>query len=272
MAVHSKLPLNKTETDQKLEVSVQEEPGTPSSSTTLASSDPFLWDAHIPPRETKAASPPADYSARQWSSAKKTFVSLVAVASFFVIALTTSVYIAGIPEIRAEFHIGSTLAISPVTLYAAGFIIGPLLSSTLSEEFGRQWGSNALCFYIWSSPRRWCNGLKLSNAGVTIFAGVLNGIWKMPEDRLTVPVFLLYGLGGIAAQIVGPITGESIVEVGGWRWTFWLIAVLVSACFLATLWIGETYEPEVRRKALGLSRRGWRKFIDPAFLRPFHML
>ncbi|OQD77409.1 hypothetical protein PENANT_c105G02082 [Penicillium antarcticum] len=237
MAVHSKLPLNKTETDQKLEVSVQEEPGTPSSSTTLASSDPFLWDAHIPPRETKAASPPADYSARQWSSAKKTFVSLVAVASFFVMSSEDN---------------GAQM----LSAFTSG--LHPVVGATASN-FRTLAVSRALCGLLGSSP-------------VTIFAGVLNGIWKMPEDRLTVPVFLLYGLGGIAAQIVGPITGESIVEVGGWRWTFWLIAVLVSACFLATLWIGETYEPEVRRKALGLSRRGWRKFIDPAFLRPFHML
>ncbi|KAJ5751536.1 MFS general substrate transporter [Penicillium nucicola] len=278
-----------------LKVTVLEEPQTPSSCTTLqsplscttlGSSDPTkYWNDHFAQHPAKVTTQVLDYSARHWGSAKKILASLVAIASFFVITLATSIYIGGISEIRVEFHVGSTLAISPVTLYAIGFTIGPLLSSALSEEFGRQWalkgslllhlvftivGATASNFRTMAVSRALC-GI-LGSPLVTILVGVLNDIWKLPEDRLAVPIFFLYGLGGIAAPTVGPIIGESIVGFGGWRWTFWLITALDAVCFLAALTIGETYEPEVRRKALGLPRCKWRKVLGPALRRPFHML
>ncbi|KAJ6064813.1 MFS general substrate transporter [Penicillium canescens] len=282
MDTHPELSSSGPDPNHKLDITVQEEPQTPSSSPTLCFGDPS-WTIHF--QDKKDDSQPTDYSARQWGTATKILISIVAIASFFVVTLTNSIYIAAIPGVRAEFQIGSTLAISPVTLYAMGFTIGPLLSSALSEEFGRQWAIKCslllhLVFTILGATARNFRTLAVARALsgilgsplVTIFVGVLNDIWKMPEDRLAVPVFLLYGLGGIAAPTVGPIIGQPVVEAGGWRWSFWLIAILISVCFLAVLPIAETYEPEVRRKALNLPRRDWRKLIGPAVLQPLDML
>ncbi|KAJ9480898.1 hypothetical protein VN97_g12622 [Penicillium thymicola] len=273
MDSHPKLTFNGSGPNGKWITAVHVQPVAPSPSSILSSSDPTLWDTHF-----------AD-SARQWGTATKVAISVVAIVSFFVITLANSIYIAGIPGIRAEFQIGSTLAISPVALYAMGFTIGPLLSSALSEEFGRKWaikcslllhliftivGATAPSFRTLAVARA-LSGI-LGSPLVTIFVGVLNDLWKMPEDRLAVPVFLLYGLGGITAPTVGPIIGQSVVENGGWRWTFWLIAILVGLCLFAVIPIKETYEPVVRRKALNLPRRDWHKVVGPAFLRPLHML
>ncbi|KAJ6041346.1 MFS general substrate transporter [Penicillium canescens] len=285
MDTHTDLPFSGT--DDKLGITVLVEPETPSpislsssehalhsSDTTLHSSDSTLWDIHLV-QHAKVASQPANYSARQWGIATKVLISIVAIASFFEITLANSIYIAGIPGIRAEFQIGSTLAISPVTLYAMGFTIGPLLSSALSEEFGRQWAikCSLLLYLVFTIVCTTASNFRtLAVAGaisgifgsplVTIFVGVLNDFWKMPEDRLAVPIFPYFC----------SLDLESVVDAGGWRWTFRLIAVLASVCFLAALPIAETYEPEVRRKAIGSPRHDWRKVVGPALLRPLHML
>lgn len=199
--------------------------------------------------------------------------------------MATSIYIASIPGIMQEFHIGKTLAIAPVTFYAMGFIVGPMCTSALSEEFGRQYIYKTslllhLVFTVVAGSARDFRTIAVGRAvsglvgspAATVFAGVLNDLWKMPEDKLAVPLFLLYGLGGAAAPEIGPVIGESIVASYGWRSTFWLTAILVGMCFLAISFVPETYEPEIRRKMLNLPRENWRKTLGPAFVRPFRML
>lgn len=159
-----------------------------------------------------------------------------------------------------EFHVGQTLAIMPVTLYAIGFVIGPICTSALSEEFGRQYiykismflhiiftivGGSAQNFRTLAVARGIC-GI-VGSPCVTVFAGVLNDMWRMPEDKLGGILFAVYGIMGAIASEVGPIAGEAIVTVRDWRWTFWLTAMLVGVCFLAMMTVPETYKPEIQR-------------------------
>ena len=184
-----------------------------------------------------------------------------------------------------EFRIGETLAISPITFYAIGFVIGPMCTSALSEEFGRQYiykvslflhmvftivGGSAQNFRTLAVARGIC-GI-VGSPCVTVFSGLLNDMWKMPEDKLGGVLFAIYGIMGAIATEVGPIAGEAIVEDRGWRWTFWLTAMLVGACFMAMLSVPETYGPEIRRKMLKLPRRNLWNCLVPAFARPIHML
>lgn len=199
--------------------------------------------------------------------------------------LTTSIYIASIPGIMKEFGIGQTLAISPVTFYAMGFTIGPMCTAALSEQFGRQYiykaslllhllftvaGGAAKNFYTISLCRA-LSGIAGSPA-VSVFAGVLNDLWDIPRDRVGVSLFVFYGLGGVIAPELGPVVGEAIVASHGWRWSFWLTAILIGACFIAMIFVPETFEPEIRRTALNLPRDHWREALGASFKRPVSML
>ncbi|KAJ5756906.1 MFS general substrate transporter [Penicillium nucicola] len=223
--------------------------------------------------------------ARCWNSKYKLLVSFSAICSYFVITLATSIYIASIPGIMREFHVGETLAISPITFYAIGFIIGPMCTSALSEEFGRQYiyklslflhliftivGGSAPNFRTLAVARGIC-GI-VGSPCVTVFSGLLNDLWRMPEDKLGGVLFAIYGIMGAVATEVGPIAGEAIVTDRDWRWTFWLTAMLVGVCFLAMVSIPETYRPEVRRKMLKLPRRNLWHCLAPAIARPIQML
>ncbi|KAJ5081336.1 MFS general substrate transporter [Penicillium alfredii] len=225
------------------------------------------------------------YSARNWNPKFKLLISLSAIASYFVITLATSIYIASIPGIMREFRVSQTLAISPITFYAMGFVIGPMFTAALSEEFGRQYiyKTSLLLHLVFTivggaapnfrtiAVARAISGI-VGSPSVTVFAGVLNDLWKMPEDKAAGALFVLYGLGGTLATEIGPIAGESIVADRDWRWSFWLTAMLVGVCFLSMVFVPETYEPEIRRKALKLPRGDWRKTLGPAFARPARML
>lgn len=196
--------------------------------------------------------------------------------------MATSIYIASIPGIMAEFQVGETLAILPVTLYALGFVVGPMCTAALSEEFGRQYvyKTSLLLHFIFTivaalatnfrtiAVCRALSGLA-GSPSVSVFAGVLNDLWRMPEDRLG---FVMYGLGGAAAPTIGPVVGESIVAARGWRSSFWLTAVLVGACFAGMLFVPETFEPEIVWRKQQAPRCGLQKALVPAFRRPFELL
>ncbi|CAG7998346.1 unnamed protein product [Penicillium salamii] len=185
----------------------------------------------------------------------------------------------------AQFQVGRTLAILPVTLYALGFAIGPMCTSALSEEFGRQYvfkvslllhfaftlGGGFAQNYRTVAVCRALSGVA-GSPSVSVFAGVLNDLWKMPGDRLGVPLFVLYGLGGAAAPEIGPVIGEAVVAVYGWRSSFWLTAILVGACFLGMMFVPETFEPEILRKQLQRPRCDPRAALGQAFLRPMQLL
>ncbi|KAJ5690360.1 MFS general substrate transporter [Penicillium macrosclerotiorum] len=223
--------------------------------------------------------------ARRWKPAYKLFVSISAISSCFVITCATSIYIASIPGIMKEFDVGITLAISPITFYAIGFVVGPMFTAALSEEFGRQYifkaslllhlvftivGGSAQNFRTLAVARGMC-GI-LGSPCVTVFAGVLNDLWKMPEEKIATALFGMYGMMGVAASAMGPIAGEAIVSDRDWRWSFWLTAMLVGVCFLAMITVPETYGPEIQRKKLKKPRSGLSEVLGPAFVRPFHML
>lgn len=89
--------------------------------------------------------------ARDWSPWRKVWATAGAIVSFLVMwvyppcvqlateptgnsTMATSVYIASIPGIMAEFNVGKTLAISPITFYAFGFTIGPMLQFSRGER------------------------------------------------------------------------------------------------------------------------------------------
>jgi MFS family permease len=198
--------------------------------------------------------------------------------------MATSVYVASIPGIMEEFHVGLTLAISPITFYAMGFVIGPLLTSALSEEFGRQYiyksslilllmftivGGSAKTFRTLAVARA-ISGVVASPC-VSIFAGVMIDVWKVSEEKTGASLFALYAIAGVVATEIGPISGEAIVADRGWRWSFWLTAMLIGICLLAILFIPETYEPEIRRQALKLPRKGLGQSLKTAIVRPIHM-
>lgn len=68
-----------------------------------------------------------------WSLAKRIFISAQILAYTFTIYLGSSIFAPGIEGVKAEFGVGDTAAYLGLALYVAGYGIGPMLFSPLSE-------------------------------------------------------------------------------------------------------------------------------------------
>src|SRR5436853_4518832 len=51
---------------------------------------------------------------------------------------STSVYTPGIEDVMSNFHVSTTVAILPLTVYVLGLGFGPVLAAPLSESRGRK--------------------------------------------------------------------------------------------------------------------------------------
>lgn len=184
----------------------------------------------------------------------------------------------------------TTLAIAPITLYAAGLGVGALISTASAEVLGRTIVYRttlplALAFTILGGSATEFRVLAVARilAGIfaspciTIGVGVLNDIWDTSLEKTGTLFAVGLVLFIIWATQMGPMMGEAVVQAHGWRWTFWLTAIFLGISLLTSFLIPETYKPEIlrrRAKKLALSipsRDGFTIFIV-AIGRPLHML
>jgi MFS family permease len=132
-------------------------------------------------------------------------------------------------------------------------MIGPVLSGSLSEEIGRQWiyktsllhtliftivGGSASNFPTLVVARALA-GLSAAPC-VVVFAGVLNDLWPV-GDPTGSALFAVYGIGAVLSTEIGPVAGAAIVRDRDWRWSFWLMCMLIGVCLIWMCWVPETY-------------------------------
>jgi MFS family permease len=129
--------------------------------------------------------------------------------------LATSTYTPAIPYVQEHFNVSRELAIVPLSIYALGMGVGPLLAAPLSELYGRrivyfvsmplflafEAGAGAaqniqtliVCRFLASA---------LGTAPLAIGAGSISDVWVLEKDG---------GFAGmlfILAPFLGPCLGE----------------------------------------------------------------
>jgi MFS family permease len=99
----------------------------------------------------------------------------------------TSLYSPAFPIIQRDFHVGSTVALLPLSLYVLALGSGPVLAAPISETYGRY------VVYLFSGPL---------GALFTMGAGFSQNIWTLCILRffagLTFSPALAIGAGSIA--------------------------------------------------------------------------
>lgn len=79
----------------------------------------------------------------------------------------------------------------------------------------------------------------MGSCPVTLGAGTIADV--VPRERRATAM-AAYVLCGVFGPTIGPICGGYLTPVAGWRWTFWLMAILSAPVTLATLaFARETY-------------------------------
>jgi MFS family permease len=193
--------------------------------------------------------------------------------------------VASIPGVIKTFEVSTTLAISPISLYCLGQVIGPSVATAFSEIFGRQWIMRisivmALVFTAVSGAStnfatlavcRFLASLAIAPAG-TVCVGILNDLWDVALSKTGTLFALIVALSNLLPAAIGPSTGAALVSsINDWRWTFWLNAIILGVVMLLTFPVPETYHP-YRVKKNRNHKTDYKKVLRVAFTRPLHML
>lgn len=144
----------------------------------------------------------------------------------------------GIPKIMVEFgSSSSTTATFVLSIYILGFAFGPLIIAPMSEIYGRAllYNIGNFLFTIFTVGAALSNSmgmllafrLLMGLAGavpITIGSGTIAD--TMPVEKRG-RAMSAWALGPLLGPCVGPVAGGYLIEAAGWRWVFWLIAIMV---------------------------------------------
>jgi multidrug resistance protein len=144
----------------------------------------------------------------------------------------------GVSDVMREFNVTSSMLGSfVVSVYILGYCFGPFLIAPLSEIYGRValYHSCNLLFLIFTiacavaqtMPQLIVFRLLAGMAGVcplTIGSGTVADM--VPKEKRA-GIMAIWAMGPILGPVVGPVAGGFLAEAEGWRWVFWVIAIVV---------------------------------------------
>lgn len=160
------------------------------------------------------------------------------------------------------FGFSREVAILTISMFVAGYCLGPLIWGPLSERVGRKpvflvallcyTGMNVGCALSPNTASilifRFLSGAfgasPLTNSGA-----VIADIWG-PKTRGD--AMAIFAIAPFAGPALGPIVGGFIGVSGtDWRWLFWVCTIFSGCCLIVTaLTLPETYAPTIlQRKA-----------------------
>lgn len=139
-----------------------------------------------------------------------------------------------------EFHeTSSIIGTLTVTIYLLGFATGPLFIAPLSELYGRLYiyhvcnlvfiaftigcalSKNVAMFVVFRFLTGCAGSAPLANGGGTV-ADVI------PQEKRGAAL-AIFAVGPLLGPVIGPVMGGFISQGAGWRWNFWVLAMIVSS-------------------------------------------
>ncbi|KAI1089399.1 bicyclomycin resistance protein [Rostrohypoxylon terebratum] len=202
-----------------------------------------------------------------WPTWRKVLNCGLISAMTFISPLASSIFAPGVPQVVAEFHSTSLeIAAFVVSVYVLGFAAGPMLFAPLSEIYGR-----AILYHIanlgFVAFQVGCALAPTLNALIVFrfFAGVFgsvpitNGggsIADMIIQERRGGAMAVFSIGPLLGPIIGPVAGGFLSDAEGWRWAFWLLAIVGGFLgILMTFTLKESYAPVIlERKAAKLRK------------------
>lgn len=160
----------------------------------------------------------------------------------------------GIKEIADDFGVDVTSVIATTTGFVILLGIGPLIIAPLSETLGRR-RLYIFCFGVFAllqiptalSPNVGFLIAIRTIAGFFGSVGIANGggtISDMFVASERAGVFGWYLLGPLLGPTLGPLLGGVIVERLGWRWIYWILAIICTTnVLIGFFFLRETYAP-----------------------------
>ncbi|KAI7070919.1 multidrug resistance protein-like protein [Hortaea werneckii] len=172
---------------------------------------------------------------RNWTVAKKAFVTFNICLLTFSIYIGSAIYISGLRDITREFAVSQTVAVLGLTLYVLGYGMGPMIFAPLSEIpfVGRNkiYLGTLLVFVFFNF-----GVVYAKNIGMLLAFRFLTGFFGSPvlatggasladmyrPAKRAYP-FAIYGIANVAGPTIGPVVGNWAAEFKGWTWPIWTL-------------------------------------------------
>ena len=167
--------------------------------------------------------------------------------------LASSMFAPGVPLVEKEFHFTNfNLATLVVSIFVLGLAIGPLGVAPISETYGRQpvYIVSMLFFVLCTVACALSTNIGMllifrlmagcaGSTPVTIGGATIGDMFHKENRGGAMAV---WGMGAQLGPLLGPIIGGFLSETMGWRWTFWLQAIVSGAALLlGAIFLHETY-------------------------------
>ncbi|KAF6743954.1 spermine transporter [Ephemerocybe angulata] len=215
--------------------------------------------------------PGAGEDPREWSKGKKWFVTVATSLLCLSVALGSSIITGDMTGPTKEFGTTQEIVNLTVTCFVIGFGIGPMFLAPLSEIFGRSliYRVSMFLFFIFTLPSALSKNIATlvvarQIAGIAASAPVTNVGGS--KDR-GAPMALFSGTLFIG-PCLGPMIGGWIGQRAGWRWIYWVLFIIVGACWIFTFFIPESLAPTLEE----LERLPFKETLKNALYRPIVML
>ncbi|KAF1950325.1 MFS general substrate transporter [Byssothecium circinans] len=234
-----------------------------------------------------------------WPAKKRWGTVAIVSGLTFLTPLASSNFAPGVPEVMKDFHSTSDLLSGfMVSVYVLGFAFGPMIIAPLSEMYGRLplYHSCTILFLIFTIAAGVSTNMSMfivfrffmgtfGGAPIVLGGGTIADIVSREQRGTAMSVWMM---GPTIGPCVGPIIGGFLTEAKGWRWNFWLVAIVGGSFLLGAIILmketsapvilerkakrlrAETGNPKLRSKlASDLSRKDLFKF---SIVRPLRML
>ncbi|GAA5830702.1 hypothetical protein JCM3766R1_003395 [Sporobolomyces carnicolor] len=197
-----------------------------------------------------------------FSTKKKIFVGGQIALLTASVYMGSAIYTSGEQSVMQQFGVSQTASILGLTLFIAGYGVGPMLWSPLQET--HQLGRNPVyhatlgIFVLFQVPMI----LPSCNFGTLLAFRFLTGFFGSPclatggasmgdlFDPFHLPYAMgLWAVGAICGPVLGPVVGAAAAQAKGWKWTIWELMWLSGFSFIVmTFFQAETYGPNILYK------------------------
>ena len=196
---------------------------------------------------------PSLTSSPQWSLRKKLFVAFQIYLLTFSTYIGSSIYSPGIDQVAQQFGISTVAASLGITMFVAGYGVGPMFLSPLSEipQLGRTniYIASLALFVVLQAPTAVSKNLG-ALLPLRFFAGVAGSPALATGGASLADMFapeyhgIVIGFWVVAATsapALGPVIGGFATMSEGWTWTIWILLWLGGATLVfSSLLLPET--------------------------------
>ena len=168
-----------------------------------------------------------------WSLFKKVFVTFEICLLTFSVYIGSAIYSAGTETVVKDFGVSQTKATLGLTLFVAGYGLGPMIFAPMSEipQIGRNpiYIGTLAVFVILQVPTALainfamllCFRFLTGFIGSPVLATGGASIGDMFAPNKRAYGIAIWGIAAICGPVLGPLVGGFAAQAEGWTWTIW---------------------------------------------------